>query len=224
MDGFFNWVRNVSYDIVALFIPGALFLVLAIFVSSGKLIFIEFQLTSISNPNDFSFLYILIFILISYVIGITLKSIASIGFIKDYYRKNLDDYGKACSDLYGEAKKKLEKVVGIKSIDTWFEFYVLTKTYVQTKGIPSTLTTYQNRYELCSSLSITFVLLFLEQLIMIIIDLCSHVDYVMPRSLFVGCVLCVVFLASAVLLKNTFRRYWLDLGSQVVAHAAVVEK
>jgi len=224
MDGFFNWVRNVSYDIVALIIPGMLLITLVFYVWEGGFIFEKLSFSSASDLNNNGFFYTLIFILLSYIAGIILKSISSLKFIKANFRKDLPNYNPEYEALYNKAKEILELKLKIGKINSWNEFYILTKIYIQSKGIPSTLATFQNRYELCSSLSVAFAILFFEQLILIGINFCGQLNIYMPRSYTEALFLTLAFLFISFLFRSTFRRYWTDLGAQVIAHAATAEK
>ncbi|GAB4180999.1 MAG: hypothetical protein Tsb002_00510 [Wenzhouxiangellaceae bacterium] len=221
MDGFFSWARNFSYDIVALLLPGFLFIVCFAYISVGSMP-IDLLSGDIDKTVDKGFLMVASYMLASYITGIALKWFASLPRVRRLYRKNLDSYGPVYADLYELAKDKVQDRFKLNGINSWCEFYLLVKTYVHKESIPSTLATYQNRYEFSSSLSCGFLLLGVVQSCLTAIrgidDGCAQLSAIIQDS---G--LAIIFFFLAFVLYKSFRKYWVELGSQTIAQALILD-
>jgi len=220
MEGLFSWVRNFSYDLVALLLPGFLFIVSVTFIYNKSLP-LELLSTEINNPIDKGFFILAFYILLSYVSGIFLKWCTTTKLAKSIYRKNLDNYGPAYMELYPLAKQKIESKFGLQNkVEEWPQFYVLVKTYIHKEGTPSTLTTFQNRYELSNSLSLAFFLLAVLKLALLTKNClaeghcCSLITQELSLLLLLALLVYVFY--------KSFRRYWIELGSQTIAQALIM--
>lgn len=223
MEGFFSWARNFSYDLIALALPGFAFII-GLAAILERTLPLEILFEDSQSLEDRWLFSLALYLLASYLTGILLKWCTSADRIKKIYRNGLANYSPIYEKLYSVAKLKIENKFDLPTgIGSWNEFYLLVKTYVHQEGIPSTLTTFQNRYELSNSLSFGFAALSGTQFAIILWQL-KAANYLTSGIHIESLLILALLLLLSFVFFKSFRKYWTEMGSQTIAHALILKE
>ncbi len=223
MDAFIAWARNVSYDIVGIFLPGLFFLtgIFLFIYPHFKLEDLELTKTYVALDNDFlSVIINIIFVFFIYLLGVLLKAINEYSLFKRIYsckwygfskEKILVSYPKYLKPIYIIAKDKLFKKIKIKDQeDDWLIFYKLARSILLKNDRATNIITYQNRYEMHRSISTaSFVLC-------VIIISTSICQWLFCSSYSFNYVCLFPYLLIFDLSRRTFFKYWIIFGEFVI--------
>lgn len=247
-----SWARSTSYDVVGILIPGLMAILLStVFIFylpclSGALEEIfntwSFEQKKVDSPG-----HILIFILLAYLIGFSIKAIgdsvtSNKFFTNYYYRKYFFwgpkliryDYSKSSVTMLPVAAKSINKYLTnsddelelIPTRDsTWPNFYKFSQSILEINQYPTKVVTYQNRYELFKSLSVVFGFFSivaigncLLTLVYFFFSFSMAVVNVFIVSVLIFFLLCFFFLQC----RDLYFKFWRNLGDTLITSTIVV--
>lgn len=213
MNAIVNWVQNVSYDFVAIVLPGFTFLILCAGVTYLRAPALIGNVDMFQQYHDALIAQALVFAIMSYVAGQLLKVVSGLPPLRQFFTNDLKSHALR-EDIYKQAVSRLNRHLGEEgTITEWREFYLIAKLRIQGSREPSNLITYQNRYDLQRGLSTGFILAALLALSLDIGAEGSCVSLVAPLT-------CLVFGA---LLRSSFRKYWILFGDHVIAETLLID-
>jgi len=225
MDALINWARNLSYDIIGIFLPG-LFLTMgiSIILYINDFVTIEEFIKTVGylDKSTFKLIPIILVLFLIYMLGVFLKALGEYSHIKIIYQNKkygfskdrlLENYSNESENLYSVAKEQLFKRLSLSIPDaSWTDFYKTSKSYLLRNNKITNIVTYQNRYELHRSISLASLIIFF-----IIIIQCLFTS---SFSLHVF-LICLMFFGTFDVMRKSFIKYWRILGDLIIVDVII---